>query len=243
LRNDVNSAVDYDLKDGICLVDRLKHGKGGKAHIHDLKNVMHSVKVLPKGIYGITSSDFGLTHAESAKVFLDAGVKILQYREKKNPSLDEAKEVKKLCHAHGAIFIVNDWLDIAIASNADGVHLGQEDTSIEVAKKQFRGMIGISTTNLAESLEAQEKGADYLGVGSMFATDTKSDAKIVSFEEFRRIRERVTLPLYAIGGIKQENVRMIKRLGAEGAAVISGVLAAKEPRRAVTALMEKWNES
>ena len=70
--------IVYELESVICLLDRLKHGKGGKVHIHDLKNVMHSVKVLPKGIYGITSSDFGLTHAESAKVFLEAGVKILQ---------------------------------------------------------------------------------------------------------------------------------------------------------------------
>lgn len=221
---------------------QVKYGKG-KEHINALKNVMYSVKIFPKGIYGITSNSFGHTHAQSAKIFLDAGIKIIQYREKENPLVEEAIEIKKLCKSYGALFIVNDRLDIAIASEADGVHLGQDDTSIEEAKERFNGIIGISATNLGEAFRAQEAGADYLGVGAMFATGTKTDAKIVSFDEFRRIREKVSLPIYAIGGIKYDHIQMVKRLGADGIAVISSVLAANDPHAAAATIIEKWTQS
>ncbi len=224
-------------------MDRLKHTKGGREHIHDLREVMNSIKVLPKGIYGITSNTFGQTHLQSAKIFLDAGIRIVQYREKSAPTVEEAKELKRLCAHYGALFIVNDRLDIAIASDADGVHLGQDDTPIAAAKKQFGGIIGVSATSLGEAFMAQEGGADYLGIGAMFSTDTKSDAKLVSFEEFRKIREKVSLPIYAIGGIKYENIQMIKRLGADGIAVISSVLAAPDPHLAAASMIEKWVKS
>lgn len=224
-------------------MDRLKAGKGGREHIRDLKDVMQSVKVLPKGIYGITSEGFGQTHLESAKIFLDAGIRIIQYREKVSPDLEEAIAIKKLCSSYGALFIVNDHVDIAISSKADGLHIGQEDIQLTEAKKKFKGIIGVSATNIEEALKAQKDGADYLGVGTMFATDTKTDAKPVSFGEFERIRGAVSLPIYAIGGIKYEHVHMIKKLGADGIAVISSVLAAPDPKLAAVALIDKWSKS
>ena len=222
--------------------NKLKEGNKGKPNIHDMKEMMHSIKVLPRGICGVTSDGFGRSHAESAKIFLDAGIKIVQYREKKSPSVDEAKEIRRLCSSSGALFIVDGRLDIAVASGADGIYMGQGGTSIESAKRQFGGMVGVSATNLGEAVKAQESGADYLGVGAMFATGARKGEKIVPFEEFRRMREKVSLPIYAFGGIKYENIEMVKRLGADGIAIKSAVLSASDPRAALASIIERWSK-
>jgi thiamine-phosphate pyrophosphorylase len=227
-------------------VKQSNHGKtSGKELLNSLKGVMHSVKVFPKGVYGITSSSFGHTHPQSAKIFLDAGVKLIQYREehKEKPAsemLKNAAEIDEMCKSYGAIFIVNDRVDIAVASKADGVHLGTEDMPIALAKEQFGGIIGASATNFAEAFKAQEAGADYLGVGAVFPTGTKADSKMVSPDEFKRIRSKISLPIYAIGGINYENVPEVKKLGADGIAVISAVLSAADPFMAAKSLVERW---
>jgi thiamine-phosphate pyrophosphorylase len=149
----------------------------------------------------------------------------------------------EMCRSYGALLIINDRVDIAVASRADGLHLGTEDMPIGLAKEQFGGIIGASAINFAEAFKAQEAGADYLGVGSMFPTDTKTDSKIVSFDEFKRIRSRIPLPIYAIGGINYENILEIKALGADGVAVISAVLAADDPFKAAKNLVDRWTRA
>lgn len=137
--------------------------------------------------------------------------------------------------------MVNDKVEVAIAANADGLHLGQGDIGISAAKERFGGIIGVSATTLAEAFRAQEGGAAYIGVGAMFHTGTKPDAGRVTFEEFRRIREKVSLPIYAIGGITRDDVKELKELGADGIAVISGILSAADPAATAKEMVDRWN--
>ncbi|MGC8565810.1 MAG: thiamine phosphate synthase [Thermoplasmata archaeon] len=201
---------------------------------------------LPKGIYGITSRDFGKTHVESAEMLLKAGIEIIQYREKNASTrkmLQDAIVIKKICMDYGAIFIVNDRLDIAIASDADGVHLGQEDMPIEIAKRMFPGkIIGISVSNVNETIEAQEKGADYLGAGSIFPTGTKKDSEVIGIDMLRNIMNVARIPVYAIGGITLENLDIIKRCNVWGVAVISAILNAESPVETAKEFIKRWEK-
>ncbi len=201
---------------------------------------------LPNGIYGITSRDFGKTHVESAEMLLKAGIKIIQYREKNASTremLRDAIDIRKICKEYGAIFIVNDRIDIAIASDADGVHLGQEDMPIEIAKRMFPGkIIGISVSNIEETIEAQEKGADYLGAGSIFPTETKKDSEVVGIDMLRDIMNVARIPVYAIGGITLENLDLIKRFKVRGAAVISAILNTENPVETAKEFIRRWEK-
>jgi len=201
---------------------------------------------LPKGIYGITSRDFGKTHVESAEILLKAGIEIIQYREKNASTrrmLQDAIDIKKICKEYGAIFIVNDRLDIAIASDADGVHLGQEDMPIEIAKRMFPGkIIGISVSNVNETIEAQEKGANYLGAGSIFPTGTKKDSEVIGIDMLRNIMNVARIPVYAIGGITLENLDIIKRCNVRGVAVISAILNAENPFETAKEFIRRWEK-
>lgn len=200
---------------------------------------------LPMGIYGITSRDFGKTHLESAKILLEAGIKIIQYREKTASTrtmFSDAKEIKKLCREYNALFIVNDRVDIALASDADGVHLGQEDMPIEIAKKILPGkIIGISVSNTKETLEAQHNGADYLGAGSIFPTGTKKDSTVIGLEKLGEIMSVARVPVYAIGGITLENLDMVKKYNVHGVAVISAILASDDPAKTAREFIRRWN--
>ncbi|MHB1830720.1 MAG: thiamine phosphate synthase [Candidatus Micrarchaeaceae archaeon] len=222
------------------------HSGAGKKELADkLKDAAHTSKALPKGLYGLTSSSFGQTHAQSARIFLEAGAKIIQYREehKEKPAaemLKNAEEIKAACEEHGALFIVNDRVDIAVAVGADGVHLGTDDMPIDLAKKQFKGIIGASASSLQEALSAQAAGADYLGIGSVFPTGTKVDSEIIGLEEFRKIRDRISLPIYAIGGINYGNMLRLKSLNIDGIAVISAVLDAEDPVSLAKGIIKRW---
>src|SRR3989344_4102511 len=134
------------------------------------------------GLYFITDSRLTKkTVIEDVKSAIKGGVKIIQYREKeasKGQMLAEAKEIKKLCQNNNVIFIVNDWIDIALESDADGVHLGQDDSDCENTRKILgkNKIIGLTVHNVKESAEAERLGADYIGLGPIFSTSTKSDA-------------------------------------------------------------------
>ncbi len=224
-------------------------GRGvGKIHIESLKSMMHAVKTMPGGLYGITSDQFGHTHAQSAKIFLEAGAEVIQYRGKsadgkEKPArqmIRDAAEVKELCKGYGAVFVVDDRVDIAAAIGADGVHLGQDDLPITHAKKQFAGIIGVSVKTVEQARKAELDGASYLGAGGVFKTATKPDSALIGTEGLRRIAASVSIPVYAIGGITLQNLLQVKKSGPLGFASISGVLAARDPVTEARRMLELW---
>ncbi|MCX8033821.1 MAG: thiamine phosphate synthase [Thermodesulfovibrio sp.] len=165
---------------------------------------------------------------DKAERALKSGIKWLQLREKELPRkkiLYSALKLKELTHKHNAILTINDYLDIAIASEAEGVHLGQDDLTIDAAKKIFSGIIGISTHNLQEALEAEKESADYIGFGPIFKTITKKDAlEPRGFYMLSLIQKKIRIPIVAIGGIKLENIEKIIECGCKHIAVSSGIL-------------------
>lgn len=159
---------------------------------------------------------------------LEAGIRCIQYREKnktKREIFHHALKLRELTRCFDACFIVNDYADIALAVDSDGVHLGQEDLPLAEARKIMGSrIIGVSTHNLSEALDAEKGGADYIGFGSIFPTDTKSDAIIKGLEALIMIRNSVRIPVFAVGGINADNVKSVFDTGCDGVAVSSGIL-------------------
>lgn len=175
---------------------------------------------------------------------LQGGATFLQLREK---SLDddiflaEAKEIQKLCKKYQVPFVINDNVDIALAIDADGVHVGQSDMEALDVRKRLGPdkIIGISAQNVQQALLAQKHGADYLGVGAVFPTGSKDDAEDVSFETLKAICQAVDIPVIAIGGITKENVSELKGSGICGIAVISAIFAQKDIKAATKELKKR----
>jgi thiamine-phosphate pyrophosphorylase len=168
---------------------------------------------------------------------LEGGCRMVQLREKEWPSgrlLPLAERLRERCRRAGATFIVNDRVDLALAVGADGVHLGQDDLPPRVARPLLRpGMIlGRSTHSLEQAREAHGEGADYIAVGSMFATATKPDFELVGPELLRQIRPETSRPLIGIGGITPDNAGEVIGAGADGVAVIAAVCGAADPAAA-----------
>lgn len=164
---------------------------------------------------------------------IQGGVSLVQLREKTASSrefYELALKLKEITSRYKVPLIINDRLDIAQAIDADGLHLGQDDLPIGTARKYFgqEKVIGISVSNVEEAIQAEKEGADYLGAGAMFATGTKTDARLVSLEELRRIKEAVSIPVVAIGGIKKENAEGIMGTGIDGISVVSAILAEED---------------
>jgi thiamine-phosphate pyrophosphorylase len=168
---------------------------------------------------------------------IDGGCRMVQLREKEWPSgrvLPLAERLRARCRAAGTTFIVNDRVDLALAVDADGVHLGQDDLPARLARPLLRpGMIlGVSTHSLTQARAAQAEGADYVAAGSMFATHSKTGFELVGPDLLRKLRGEIRVPLIGIGGITHDNVAEVIRAGADGVAVISAVGAADDPRAA-----------
>jgi thiamine-phosphate pyrophosphorylase len=191
-----------------------------------------------KGYYFITDKTLSI-HGNEADVrsAAAAGVRIIQYREKNASSrrlLEEARALKKLCA--GSLFIVNDRLDIALAVEADGVHLGNDDLPPAVARRLLGPdkIIGVSVRTLEEAAAARENGADYLGVAPVFPTATKADAGAACGPAvIARIKNEIGLPVAAIGGITLANAPEVIAAGADMICAISAVVAAAEPSAAM----------
>lgn len=194
-------------------------------------------------LYAVTDRHWlnGRTLVDVVKESLDGGVTMIQLREKSLDAgkfLEEAKELQALCRERHVPFIVNDNVDIAKAMDADGVHVGQDDmAALDVrAKLGPDKLIGVSAHTVEEALLAEKQGADYLGVGAVFPTSSKSDVGEMSYETLKAICKAVSIPVVAIGGISGENVGKLAGSGICGVAVISAIYAAKDVKAAAADL-------
>ena len=202
------------------------------------------------GLYIIIDTDIlgERNPVETATQVIRGGATIIQLRDKrsnKKELLPLAQELKELCAEHNVLFIINDHLDIALAADADGLHVGQEDLPVRVARKllPLDKILGCSVTTPAEALAAETEGADYLGVGAIYATTSKEDVSVVGLKGLRGVREAATLPLVALGGISHENVSEVIAAGADSIAVISAVLQAEDMASATGQIIERMQET
>lgn len=195
-------------------------------------------------LYAVSDSMWlnGRTLPEVIRESLEGGATFMQIREKNLP-YDEflalAKEVKKVTDEFRVPYVVNDEVEIAKAIDADGVHIGQSDKALVDARKILGPdkIIGVSAQTVEQAVEAQKNGADYLGVGSIFTTSTKLDADDVSLETLRAICDAVSIPVVAIGGIKEDNILDLKGTNVDGVAIVSGIFGAENIKEATSKLL------
>ncbi len=176
----------------------------------------------------------GRDEVEIARGALAGGARLLQLRDKtreKGLQLPIAQALRALCRERGAVFIVNDHVDLALAANADGVHLGQKDLPVSAVRRLVpREMIvGCSTNNPEEARRAEADGADYVSVGRLFPTGSKEDTRPATVETVRAVKAAVSVPVCAIGGINETNIDEVLASGADMVAVIAAVIAAPDP--------------
>jgi thiamine-phosphate pyrophosphorylase len=183
-------------------------------------------------IYLVTDRDLMSTETleEAVEQAIIGGCTLIQLREKNCSSLDfysTAMKVKQITDKYNVPLIINDRLDIALAVDAAGVHVGQSDLPATVVRKIIGEdkIIGVSTGSLELALKAQKDGADYIGVGAMYATGTKKDANPTSMEELKKIRENVSIPIVVIGGINRDRIKDFEGIGIDGLAIVSAIIA------------------
>lgn len=203
-------------------------------------------------LYAVTDRHWlnGRSLRQVVEESLDGGVTMVQLREKQLEEgifLEEAKELQRLCRQRHIPFLVNDNVDIALAMNADGVHVGQSDMeALDVRKKLGPDkIIGVSAQTVEQALLAEKNGADYLGVGAVFSTSTKEDAKPISHETLKAICQAVSIPVCAIGGISKENILELSGSGVDGVALVSAIFSNPDIEsacRQLRALSEKMTE-
>jgi len=174
---------------------------------------------------------------------LEAGATFIQLREKEldyDTFVEEAIKIKEVTEKYNVPFVINDNVDVAIASGADGVHIGQNDEDISRVRFKLGAdkIIGLSAHSVEEAVLAEKMGADYIGVGAMFTTTTKQDANQVSIEELKAIVKKLSIPIVAIGGIKCENVLELSNTGIDGIAVISAIFAEEDIGKATRKLLK-----
>ncbi len=184
---------------------------------------------------------------ECVEKSLKGGVSVVQIREKDCPGkefLQIAKSVKEITRRYGVPLIINDRVDVAIAVGADGVHVGQDDLPCAIVRSMVGEdmIIGVSASSLTEALKAQQDGADYIGVGAMFATDTKTDAKVVTMEELDRIRREVSIPIVVIGGINKTTLPDFIGKGIDGIAVVSAIVSQNDVESAARELKSMFHK-
>jgi thiamine-phosphate pyrophosphorylase len=198
------------------------------------------------GLYVILDRQFlaGRDELDVAAQIIEGGASIIQLRDKrsnKRELLPVAQRLKDLCSRARVLFMINDYLDLAIAVDADGLHVGPDDLPLPVVRGQLRidKIVGCSVTTAAQAAKAQNEGADYIAVGSVYPTTTKREITVVGLETLKELKRAVFTPLVAIGGINQNNVGDVLAAGADAVAVISAVLGEKDIRRATQELVAK----
>lgn len=180
---------------------------------------------------------------EAVEQAILGGCTMIQLREKELSSLEfynQAVAVKQVTDKYHIPLIINDRIDIAMAVQATGVHIGQHDLPAAAVRKVIgeNMLLGVSASSIAEAIQAQQDGADYLGVGAMFPTGTKTDADSVSMEELQKIRAAVSLPIVVIGGINKGNAGRFKPMGIDGLAVVSAIIAQSDIKVAAAELKD-----
>lgn len=183
----------------------------------------------------------------SVESALRGGTTVIQLREKDCSSREFYElglRVKKITERYHAPLIINDRVDIALAVGAAGVHVGQGDLPCKVVREIVGPdmIVGVSAATLDEAVQAEEDGADYLGVGAMYATATKTDTRPVSMEELLKIRAAVKIPIVVIGGINKQTLGNFKGTGVDGLAVVSAIVAQPDPEAAARELLRMWKE-
>ena len=185
----------------------------------------------------------GETLEQVVETALQNGVTCVQLREK-NADYEEflslAQKLRPLCKKYRIPFIVNDNVDIALAVDADGVHVGQDDMAVTAARKALGSgkIIGTSAHNLTEARKAVADGADYIGCGAVFGSSTKTDAGLLAVEKLKEICTAVDIPAVAIGGITRENIAALAGSGVDGVAVVSAIMAQEDKKRATAEMLE-----
>ena len=236
-----------------------EYGAGKKVEqnrflLYSLEKTMVALfkKKLPQGIYGILGEKFsmGKTNVEVAKEMTDAGIDILQYREKLTHKsikqiYEECLEIREITKQAGVIFIVNDYADIALMVNADGIHAGQNDLPAAELKKIAGNMIvGISTHSPEQAQQAVKDGADYIGVGPVFATKTKEDVcDPVGFDYLDYVATNVDIPFVAIGGIKIGNLGAVLKRGAKTVCLVTEIISANNISKRIDEIKRIYKEN
>ncbi|WP_031513092.1 thiamine phosphate synthase [Desulfofalx alkaliphila] len=202
--------------------------------------------MLNTDLYAITAEEYSLgrSNIEVVEQMVEAGIKIIQYREKEKKKLykyQECLKIREITRKAGVTFIVNDDIDLALAVKADGVHIGQEDLPIEQVRKLVgkEMIIGLSTHSPEQAQDAVRRGADYIGVGPIFATKTKKDVcDPVGLEYLDYVVKNIKLPFVAIGGIKEHNIAEVKKRGAKCICLVTEIVGAKDIGAKIAALRE-----
>jgi thiamine-phosphate pyrophosphorylase len=211
--------------------------------VYTLESTLMGISRLPllrqEKLYLVTSpSEELLAIVEAA---LQGGLRLVQYRAKSMTDqlrLQEAQALRSLCTQYQALFIVNDRIDLALAVGADGVHLGQDDFPVDVARQLLGShrIIGRSTTNPQELQQAIQEKVDYIGVGPVYATPTKTDKTVAGLEYVRYAAKHAPMPWYCIGGIDVSNIPAVLKAGGDRVAVVRAIMEAADPQQAVQAL-------
>ncbi len=208
---------------------------------------MESRSLKLRGLYVIVDPAVaqGRDYVEIAREALEGGAALIQWRDKNHKEgarLPVVELLRQLCSRAGASFIVNDDIDLALAVDADGVHVGQNDLPVPVVRRLVprEMLVGCSTNNPDEARQAQADGADYVSVGRLFATGSKADTRPASLDTLRAVKAAVSVPVCAIGGINDSNIDDVIAAGADIAAVIAAVIAAPDVREAARRLAERF---
>jgi len=196
------------------------------------------------GLYVILDRQFlvGSDEQDIARQIIEGGARVIQLRDKQSKMgelLLVAQKLRELCSKADVLFIINDYLDLAMAVDADGLHVGQEDLPLPVVRRELPidKIVGCSVTTLSQATKAQAEGADYIAVGSIFPTTTKKEATVVGLNILKELKRTISTPLVAIGGINQNNIGEVVSAGADAIAVISAVLDEEDIRTAVQKLV------
>jgi len=252
LQQALRTLAEYsvDNKEHAAVFEKLRYTSYTLEKIMWAKLATNKSGIENKKLYLVTNSDKFASEDE----FLDAvasalqgGVNILQLREKHMSAkkiLELGRKLKQLCSEYGATFIVNDRIDIAAILEADGVHLGQDDLDVKSAREILgkNSIVGVSTHAQEQALKAVEDGADYIGVGPVFATPTKEGRIPVGLDYVKWGSENIDVPAFAIGGIDEESIEQVISAGAKRVAVVRAIINAKSPQKAAEKFCAKLNK-